>query len=50
MKLISFAVPCYNSEAYMRNCIESLLKAGEDAEILATEGNQPIYRYIISAE
>lgn len=34
MKLISFAVPCYNSEAYMRNCIESLLKAGEDAEIL----------------
>jgi len=34
MKLISFAVPCYNSEAYMRTCIESLLKAGEDAEIL----------------
>lgn len=34
MKLISFAVPCYNSEAYMRNCIDSLLKAGEDAEIL----------------
>ena len=23
---------------------------GEGAEILATEGNQPIYRYIISAE
>ena len=34
MKLISFAVPCYNSEAYMRKCIDSLLKAGEDAEIL----------------
>ena len=34
MKLISFAIPCYNSAEYMDKCIESLLKAGEDAEIL----------------
>ncbi len=34
MKLISFAVPCYNSAEYMAKCIESLLKAGEEAEIL----------------
>ena len=34
MKLITFAIPCYNSAAYMGKCIESLLKAGEDAEIL----------------
>lgn len=34
MKLISFAVPCYNSAEYMEKCIESLLKAGEDAEII----------------
>ena len=34
MKLLSVAVPCYNSEAYMENCIESLLKAGDDIEIL----------------
>ena len=27
-KLISFAVPCYNSAAYMRHCIETLLSAG----------------------
>ena len=34
MKLISFAVPCFNSAEYMDKCIESLLKAGEDAEII----------------
>lgn len=33
-KLISFAVPCYNSESYMRRCIDSLLVAGEDAELI----------------
>ena len=33
-KIISFAVPCYNSSAYMDKCIQSLLKAGEDAEII----------------
>ena len=25
MKLLSIAIPCYNSEAYMEKCIESLL-------------------------
>ncbi len=34
MKLLSVAVPCYNSEAYMDKCIESLLSGGEDVEIL----------------
>ena len=34
MKLMSFAVPCYNSEEYMKKCIESLLKGGEDVEII----------------
>ena len=34
MKLISFAVPCFNSAEYMDKCIESLLKAGEEAEII----------------
>ncbi len=27
-KLITFAVPCYNSAAYMRHCIETLLSPG----------------------
>ena len=34
MKLLSFAIPCYNSEAYMEKCIESILPGGEDVEIL----------------
>ncbi len=33
-KLITFAVPCYNSAAYMRHCIDTLLTAGEEAEII----------------
>lgn len=33
-KIITFAIPCYNSEAYMEKCIKSLLGAGEDTEIL----------------
>lgn len=34
MKLLTIAVPCYNSEAYMDRCIHSLLAGGEDVEIL----------------
>ena len=34
MKYISFAIPCYNSEEYMEHAIESILKGGEDVEIL----------------
>lgn len=34
MKYISFVVPCYNSEAYMEHCIESLLVGKEDVEII----------------
>lgn len=34
MKLISFTVPCYNSENYMRKCVDSLLTGGDDVEII----------------
>lgn len=34
MKYISFAIPCYNSESYMEHAIESVLKGGEDVEII----------------
>ena len=37
MKLLSIAIPCYNSEAYMEKCIESLLIGGEDVEILIVD-------------
>ncbi len=34
MKYISFAIPCYNSEAYMSKAIDSILVGGEDVEII----------------
>ncbi|MGN0988557.1 MAG: glycosyltransferase family 2 protein [Otoolea sp.] len=37
MKLLSIAIPCYNSAAYMRNCIESLLPGGDEVEILIVD-------------
>ncbi len=37
MKLLSVAIPCYNSESYMGKCIESLLPGGEDVEILIVD-------------
>ena len=37
MKVLSVAVPCYNSQDYMANCIESLLKGGEDVEIIIVD-------------
>ncbi len=37
MKLLSIAIPCYNSENYMRKCVESLLVGGEDVEILIVD-------------
>lgn len=37
MKLLSIAIPCYNSEAYMRRCIDSLLPGGDEVEILIVD-------------
>ena len=37
MKILSIAIPSYNSQDYMRNCIESLLPGGEDVEILIVD-------------
>ncbi len=37
MKIISFAVPCYNSESYMRHCIDTLLDGGEEVEIIIVD-------------
>ncbi|MBR7089582.1 MAG: glycosyltransferase family 2 protein [Lachnospiraceae bacterium] len=34
MKLLTITIPCYNSAAYMRKAIESLLPGGDDVEIL----------------
>ena len=37
MKLLSIAIPCYNSAAYMENCVNSLLPGGEDVEIIIVD-------------
>ena len=37
MKTISFAIPCYNSAAYMDKCIESCLACGEDIEVIIVD-------------
>lgn len=34
MKLITFTVPCYNSQEYMRHCVDTLLTGGEEVEII----------------
>ncbi len=34
MKWLTLVVPCYNSQAYMKKSIDSLLSAGEDVEII----------------
>ena len=36
-KLITFAVPCYNSAAYMDHCVQTLLTGGEDIEIILVD-------------
>ncbi|MCI8327703.1 MAG: glycosyltransferase family 2 protein [Lachnospiraceae bacterium] len=37
MKLLTIAIPCYNSQDYMEKCIDSLLPGGEDVEILIVD-------------
>ena len=37
MKILTVAIPCYNSAQYMDKCIESLLPAGEDIEIIIVD-------------
>ena len=36
-KLLSIAVPCYNSQDYMENCIKSLSVGGDEVEILIVD-------------
>jgi Glycosyltransferases involved in cell wall biogenesis len=34
MKILTVVIPCYNSEEYMEKCVESILRAGDDVQIL----------------
>ena len=37
MKYITFTVPCYNSQDYMRNCLDKLVAAGDDIEVIIVD-------------
>lgn len=37
MKYITFTVPCYNSQDYMKRCIDSLIPGGEDVEVIIVD-------------
>ena len=37
MKLLTITVPCYNSQDYMRHCVDTLLPGGDDVEILIVD-------------
>lgn len=37
MKLLSITVPCYNSQDYMKHCIDSLLVGGNEVEIIIVD-------------
>lgn len=37
MKLLTFAVPCYNSQDYMSHCVETLLTGGDEVEIILVD-------------
>lgn len=47
-KLISAVVPCYNSEAYMENAVNSLLSGGEDMEIIIVDDGSTDRTYEIA--
>lgn len=37
MKILTIVIPCYNSEAYMKKCINSVVTGGEDVEVLVVD-------------
>lgn len=50
MKLLSVAIPCYNSENYMRHAVESLLVGGDDVEIIIVDDGSSDRTYEIGQE
>ena len=50
MKLLSVAIPCYNSENYMRHAVETLLVGGQDMEIIVVDDGSVDHTYKIGLE
>ena len=44
MKLLSIAIPSYNSQDYMSHAIESLLPGGDEVEILTPPSVREAFR------
>lgn len=36
-KLLSFAIPCYNSAAYMEHCIQTVIAGGDEVEVIIVD-------------
>ena len=36
-KLLSFAIPCYNSAEYMEHCINTVLAGGDEVEVIIVD-------------
>ena len=36
-KLVSFAIPCYNSAEYMEHCINTVIAGGEEVEVIIVD-------------
>ena len=49
-KLLTVAVPCYNSQEYMRTALESILPAGDKAEVLIVDDGSTDGTAAIAAE
>ena len=50
MKVLSVAIPCYNSENYMRHAVETLLVGGDDVEIIIVDDGSSDRTYEIGLE
>lgn len=50
MKLLSVAIPCYNSQNYMRHAVETLLVGGQDMEIIIVDDGSSDQTYEIGLE
>ena len=37
MKLLTVTIPCYNSEAYMENCLREIVPAGEELDVIIVD-------------
>ena len=37
MKYLTITVPCFNSEKYLRRCLDSLIIGGDDVEIIVVD-------------